>query len=97
MSKPDDTEMLRLENDIWRMMSVRERNLREADIQRHMENEARLMATIHQLQEQLERAVRDEREACAKVCDEWCESVDDHEAGAALNIRNAIRARGGAE
>jgi len=36
----------------------------------------------------------DEREACAKLCDELAESSSDHEAGAALNIRETIRARG---
>jgi len=36
----------------------------------------------------------DEREACAKLCDELAESSSDHEAGAALNIREKIRARG---
>jgi len=37
---------------------------------------------------------QDEREACAKLCDELTESSSDHEAGAALNIRETIRARG---
>jgi len=37
---------------------------------------------------------QDEREACAKLCDELAESSSDHEAGAALNIRETIRARG---
>jgi hypothetical protein len=48
--------------------------------------------------DQLERFAElvraDEREACAKLCDELAESSSDHEAGAALNIREAIRARG---
>ena len=35
-----------------------------------------------------------EREACAKVCDGYADSGSDHEAGAALNIQAAIRARG---
>ncbi len=35
-----------------------------------------------------------EREACAKLCDEYARSGSDHEAGAALNIQDAIRARG---
>ena len=37
---------------------------------------------------------QDEREACAKLCDELAQSSSDHEAGAALNIREEIRARG---
>ena len=45
--------------------------------------------------EEREESIRlDEREACAKVCDELAESSSDHEAGAALNIRETIRARG---
>ena len=39
-------------------------------------------------------AVEAEREACAKVCDGYADSGSDHEAGAALNIQAAIRARG---
>lgn len=35
-----------------------------------------------------------EREACAKLCDRYANSGSDHEAGAALNIQAAIRARG---
>jgi hypothetical protein len=42
----------------------------------------------------VEQAVLKEREACAKLCDELAESSSDHEAGAALNIRETIRARG---
>ena len=38
--------------------------------------------------------IDDEREACAQVCDKYTESGSDHEAGAALNIQDAIRARG---
>jgi hypothetical protein len=39
-------------------------------------------------------AIAAEREACAKLCDEYARSGSDHEAGAALNIQDAIRARG---
>ena len=39
-------------------------------------------------------AIEAEREACAKVCDGYADSGSDHEAGAALNIQAAIRARG---
>ncbi len=39
-------------------------------------------------------AVRIEREACAKVCDRYIDSSSDHEAGTAMNIQDAIRARG---
>ena len=39
-------------------------------------------------------AIAAEREACAKVCDGYADSGSDHEAGAALNIQAAIRARG---
>jgi hypothetical protein len=35
-----------------------------------------------------------EREACAKVCDRYINSSSDHEAGTAMNIQDAIRARG---
>jgi len=35
-----------------------------------------------------------EREACAKVCDWYVDSSSDHEAGTAMNIQDAIRARG---
>jgi len=35
-----------------------------------------------------------ERVACAKLCDGYADSGSDHEAGAALNIQAAIRARG---
>jgi hypothetical protein len=35
-----------------------------------------------------------EREACAKVCDRYANFGTDHEASAALNIQDAIRARG---
>ena len=43
---------------------------------------------------QTRRAVEAEREACAKLCDEYARSGSDHEASAALNIQDAIRARG---
>ena len=36
----------------------------------------------------------DEREACAKVCDRYIDSSSDHEAGTAMNLQDAIRARG---
>jgi len=36
----------------------------------------------------------DEREACAKVCDHYVDSSSDHEAGTAMNLQDAIRARG---
>ena len=35
-----------------------------------------------------------EREACAKVCDRYVNSSSDHEAGTAMNLQDAIRARG---
>ena len=35
-----------------------------------------------------------EREACAKVCDGYVDSSSDHEAGTAMKIQDAIRARG---
>ncbi len=35
-----------------------------------------------------------EREECAKLCDELANSESDHEAGGAIRIQNAIRARG---
>lgn len=51
--------------------------------------------TIEDLLVELEWQVREsEREACARVCDAYCESGSDGEAGAALSIQAAIRARG---
>ncbi len=41
-----------------------------------------------------EKMVAAEREACAKVCDSYVDSSSDHEAGTAMNIQDAIRARG---
>ena len=38
-------------------------------------------------------AVIMEREACAKIAEEYGDSVSDHEAGAGLNIAEAIRNR----
>ena len=38
-------------------------------------------------------AIKLEREACAKVCDRYTDSCSDHEAGTAMNIQDAIRAR----
>jgi hypothetical protein len=35
-----------------------------------------------------------EREACAKLCDEYIDSASDHESGTASSIQEAIRARG---
>jgi hypothetical protein len=35
-----------------------------------------------------------ERESCAEICDPYVNSSSDHEAGAAMNIQDAIRARG---
>ena len=37
---------------------------------------------------------KEEREACAKLCDWYVDSSSDHEAGTAMNIQDAIRARG---
>jgi hypothetical protein len=42
----------------------------------------------------MREAVEAEREACAKVCDRYIDSSSDHEAGTAMNIQAAIRARG---
>lgn len=39
-------------------------------------------------------AIALEREACAKVCDRYVNSSSDHEAGTAMNLQDAIRARG---
>jgi hypothetical protein len=39
-------------------------------------------------------AVEAERDACAKVCEAYADSGSDHEASAALNIQDAILARG---
>ncbi len=41
-----------------------------------------------------QRAIQAEREECAKVCDRYVDSSLDHEAGTAMNIQDAIRARG---
>jgi len=35
-----------------------------------------------------------EREACARLCDEYIDSASDHESGTASGIQEAIRARG---
>jgi hypothetical protein len=47
-----------------------------------------------ELEAAVKAAVLAEREACAKLCDEYARSGSDHEASAALNIQDAIRARG---
>ena len=54
-------------------------------------NLTRLNKLLDELTAELVRA--DEREACAKVCDRYTDSCSDHEAGTALNIQDAIRAR----
>ena len=41
-----------------------------------------------------QRAIQAEREECAKVCDPYVNSSSDHEAGTAMNLQDAIRARG---
>jgi hypothetical protein len=41
----------------------------------------------------IEQAILSEREACAKLCDEYVNSSSDHEAGTALIIQENIRAR----
>jgi hypothetical protein len=51
------------------------------------------VSTPH-LVELVKRAVEAEREACAKLCDWYVDSSSDHEAGTAMNIQDAIRARG---
>jgi hypothetical protein len=66
------------------------------------ERERLLSTTIHSCHANCQRfacvqtrkAVEAEREACAKLCDEYARSGSDHEASAALNIQDAIRARG---
>jgi len=50
--------------------------------------------TLAALEQIVAAARADEREACAKVCDPYVNSSSDHEAGAAMNIQDAIRARG---
>ena len=45
-------------------------------------------------QEGYEAGKQTEREACAKLCDRYTDSCSDHEAGTAMNIQEAIRARG---
>jgi hypothetical protein len=47
-----------------------------------------------ELEAAVKAAIEAEREACAKLCDEYARSGSDHEASAALNIQDAIRARG---
>jgi hypothetical protein len=51
------------------------------------------VSTPH-LVELVRRAVEAEREECAKLCDWYVDSSSDHEAGTAMNIQDAIRARG---
>ena len=51
--------------------------------------------TLHGDIEHFAELVRaEEREACAKLCDWYVDSSSDHEAGTAMNIQDAIRARG---
>ena len=49
---------------------------------------------INALDAHIQHLVCSEREACAKVCDRYTNSCSDHEAGTAMNIQDAIRARG---
>lgn len=42
---------------------------------------------------EIAKLVTDEREACASIADALADSPSDHEAGAALMIASAIRAR----
>ena len=51
---------------------------------------AEIMAVAIQTTKQ---AILIEREECAKIADEWGNSASDHEAGAGLNIAEAIRNR----
>ena len=54
----------------------------------------RLMDCDEEVLRLVNRAIENEREACAKVCDRYTDSCSDHEAGTAMNIQDAIRARG---
>ena len=54
----------------------------------------RLMDCDEEVLRLVNRAIENEREACAKVCDRYTDSCSDHEAGTAMNIQDAIRERG---
>ena len=49
---------------------------------------------IQAAEKSVDMAIALEREACAKVCDRYVNSSSDHEAGTAMNLQDAIRARG---
>ena len=54
----------------------------------------RLMDCDEEVLRLVNRAIENEREACAKLCDRYTDSCSDHEAGTAMNIQDAIRERG---
>ncbi len=67
----------------------------EAPLENRIQDLYRQIETLEkQLDDQYKLGMEAEREACAKLCDEYASSGSDHEAGAALNIQDAIRARG---
>ena len=58
------------------------------------EREACIAHAMTSAEKAIDVAIKLEREACAKVCDRYTDSCSDHEAGTAMNIQDAIRARG---
>lgn len=58
-----------------------------------MTPEERADAIAERIAQAIREAVAEEREACAKLADKLSNSPSDHEAGAALAIAAAIRAR----
>ena len=57
------------------------------------EREACIAHAMTSAEKAIDVAIKLEREACAKVCDRYTDSCSDHEAGTAMNIQDAIRAR----
>ena len=58
------------------------------------EREACIAHAMTSAEKAIDVAIKLEREACAKLCDRYTDSCSDHEAGTAMNIQDAIRARG---
>ena len=58
------------------------------------EREACIAHAMTSAEKSIDVAIKLEREACAKLCDRYTDSCSDHEAGTAMNIQEAIRARG---
>ena len=88
MSSAEATLLLLL---VWFALDYRIRNLKGTKM---TDDDDDTQVYRSELKAAVKAAVAAEREACAKVCDGYADSGSDHEAGAALNIQAAIRARG---